>query len=215
MVVKRTAVAELCLYSKNSDAVTELRKIPVTLLWIQEMLTTDIKTEQKMWSGCGSLWSVREAASVWGSFLQRWRQGRGFSMSTHLGLRFNNEIGASNSLGKTHSLTILYISRTQRRLFPLDIWSSALNNFLPADLAASEDPLQGWDDKAVTVLVSPPTDGGSENCNVINKDRLRGRSCGNLAYIGGDGSESSIHSLLWGGRFSHFKPSSGPSLWRA
>lgn len=149
------------------------------------------------------------------SFLQRWRQGRDFSMSTHLGLRFNNKIGASNSLGKTHSFTILYISRTQRRLFPLDIWSSALNNFFPADPAASEDPLQVWDDKAVTVLVSPPTDVRSENCNVINKDCLRGRSCGNLAYFGGDGSEPPIHSLLRAGRFSHFKPSSGPSLWRA
>lgn len=38
--------------------------------------------------------------------------GRGFSMSTHLGLRFNNKIGASNSLGNTHNFTILYISRT-------------------------------------------------------------------------------------------------------
>lgn len=148
-----------------------------------------------------------------GCFLQRWRQGRGFSMSTHLGLRF--KIGESNSFGKTHSFTILYISRTQRHLFPLDIWSLALNNFFPADPAASEDPLQVWDDKAVTVLVSPPTDGGSENCNVINKDRLQGRSCGNFAYIGGDGSESPINSLLRAGRFSHFKPSSGPSLWRA
>lgn len=214
---KRTTIAELCSYSKNSDAVTEFRKIPGTLLWMQEMLRTDIKTEEKMWSGCGSLWGVREAASVGSgrSFPQRWRQGWGFSMSIHLGLRFNNEIWASNSLGKTHSFTILYISRTQRRIFPLDIWNSALKNFLPADPAASEDPLQDWDDKAVTVLVSPPTDGGSENCNVINKDRLRGRSCGNLAYIGGDGSESSIHSLLRGGRFSHFKPSWGPNLWRA
>lgn len=87
---------------------------------MQEMLRTDIKTEEKCEIGVVH-YEVSERQNGGASFLQRWRQGRDFSMSTHLGLRFNNKIGASNSLGKTHSFTILYISRTQRRLFPLDI----------------------------------------------------------------------------------------------
>lgn len=151
------------------------------------------------------------------SFLQRRRQGRGFSISTHLGLKFKNKLWActwkKKQQKKTHGFTILYISRTQIRLFPFDIQD--FKQLSPSGPGYFGGPRF----KAGTMklwLHSPcPRTERAKTALWLRRTAFGAERCDNLAYICGRGSKSFIHSLLQGGQVSRFIPSSGPNLWRA
>lgn len=127
------------------------------------------QTERRNWD-----WGWRRRSSVWAHLCSSPFSGkeRGPFICWKVGLVLHNY-----TQKKTQFFTIPLHQQDQTAFFPLDnperyasLKQSPKGPRLPH---CWEDPLQGWDDKAVDVLASPPTERESkQNCKVINQDCL-------------------------------------------